>query len=914
MPRTRLWLPILLVALCLWALARPAAAQDIKYEKYKLNNGMTVILHEDHTLPIATVNIWYRVGAKDELPGRSGFAHLFEHLMFMGTQRVPGNDFDRLMEAGGGANNASTAFDRTNYFSDGPASLLPTLLWLDADRLEDLARTMDQDKLNKQRDVVRNEIRQQVENTPYGKAGEYIYRLMYPKGHPYHEAVYGTHEDLEAATVTNVKDFFATYYVPNNASLVVVGDFDSGKIKPLIASLFGSIARGGEVNHRTAAPLKLGTVLRTTMLDRVQLPMVKMVWHSPAGFAEGDAEMDLIAAVLSEGKNSRLYKRLVFDDKTAVDVSAHQDSAGLGSLFIVDVMAKPGVDLGVVEKAVDEELAKLIKDGPTKAELDQRKATIELGKLAQLQSVRTLADKLNEYEYHFGEPNSFKRDLDRYRNATTTGVQGWAHKVLDPNDRLVVRVLPEEPEHTASARDQRPQDWPPASFDPRSPETFTLKNGVQVMLWRKPELPLVATSLLFRGDGPLDTPDRAGLAGLAVQMTEEGAGDLDALQFAAALQALGATYHSGASQESASAGVTVLKRNYAKAMDLLADAVRRPRLKTEDWERIKGLHLEELRQQMDEPTIVASRVGVRTLFGDANSYGWPTDGTIGTVSKFNLDDAGKELGRIFRPEAATILVAGDITADEAKPILEKLFGDWKGSSPATAEQTDLSAPKHEGMRVVVVDRPEAVQTVIRFMMPGPKYKTDRRVDLRLLNTILGGSFTSRLNQNLREKHGYTYGAGSRFVMGPSAGYFVASSSVKADVTGAALKEFLSELKRTQAGDLSPDEAVKARETLRTELVQAFQGLGGLLGQAGELVANGVPFDTLGKDLARMQAAKAADLNTLAPAALPLDQSVLVLVGDKRLIMDQIKDLGLPTPVELTPEGEPVAKHGAATEK
>jgi predicted Zn-dependent peptidase len=882
-------------------------AQDIPYEKYTLDNGMTVILREDHALPVGAINLWYRVGAKDEQPGRSGFAHLFEHLMFMGTQRVPNGQFDAIMEAAGGANNASTSFDRTNYFSAGPASLIPTLLWLDADRLEDLGRTMDKEKLDRQRDVVRNEIRQQVENRPYGKAEEFVFRLMYPKGHPYHEAVYGTHEDLEAANVFNVKDFFATYYVPSNASLVVAGDFDSAKIKPLIASLFGTLLAGAPVNHRAAEPVKLDHVIRTTMIDKVQLPMIKMVWHSPAAFADGDAEMDLIGAVLSQGKNSRLYKKLVFEDKVAVEVSAHQDSAGLGSLFVIDIQANPDADLDKIEKTVDAELARLTGEGVQPAELEERKATIELGKLSSMQSVEAVADKLNEYQYVWGEPNSFKRDLDRYRSATPTKVQWWAKRILDPGARAIVRVVPEEPERAASARDSRPQDFAPKAFDPTPPQTFTLSSGVPVMLWRKPALPLVSVSAQFRGNGPLDEPARAGLAGLAAQMTEEGAGNLDALAFASALQSLGAAYNAGAGEESASASLTVLKRNFEAAAGLMSDALRRARNTTEDWDRVKRLHLEELRQDADEPTVVAARVGLRSLFGDSNPYAWPTEGTIKTVTGFALDDVKAEQKRVFDPSRLTLLIAGDVTVDEAKPILEKAFGDWKGSGGSPGPAPTLATPKSDGLRLVIVDRPEAVQTVIRFIMPAPTYQDAGRVPLRLLNTLFGGSFTSRLNQNLREAHGYTYGARSRFTMNPSAGYFIASANVKADVTGESLKEFFKEFGRLQTGDISPAETSKASETLRTDLVQSFQSTGGLLGAASEPIANSAPFSTLGADAAKMQTVKADELNSIAKSATSLDHAVLVLVGDKKLILEQIKDLKLPAPIELNPDGDPVTR-------
>jgi predicted Zn-dependent peptidase len=370
------------------------------------------------------------------------------------------------------------------------------------------------------------------------------------------------------------------------------------------------------------------------------------------------------------------------------------------------------------------------------------------------------------------------------------------------------------------------------------------------------------------------------------------------------LQTLGATYDAGANVESASAHMTVLKRNFDKASALLADAVRRPRMEAADWDRVKSLHLEELKQQDDEPTIVAARVGLRALFGDESPYGWSTDGTVQTVNTFTLDNVKSEQQAIFRPDAATVLIAGDISVEEARPILEKAFGDWKASGQGTNLASATAAPKQQGLRVLLVDRPDAVQTVIRYVLPGVTYKDDARVRLRMLNTLFGGGFTSRLNQNIREQHGYAYGAGSRFVMEPSAGYFIASASVKADVTGPALKEFIKEFGRLHDGDITDDEASKARETLRTDLVQAFQGLGGLLGAAGETVLNGVPFDTLGKDAAAMGNVKGADLNAAAKAGVRVDEGVLVLVGDKKLILDQIKDLGLPTPVEVGPDGAP----------
>ncbi len=887
-----------------------AAGQDIKVEKFTLDNGMTVILHEDHSVPIACINTWYRVGALDEPPGRTGFAHLFEHLMFMGTKRVPGNKFDVLMETGGGANNASTDLYRTNYFSWGPSKLLPTLLWLDADRLEDMGLNMTQEKLDKQRDVVRNELRQTVENAPYGKADVIMYQLMYPPDHPYHNEVIGTHEDLEAASVENVRDFFANFYVPNNASLVVAGDFDSAEIKPLVQRLFGTLQRGGDIKRRTPAPPHLDRVVRWSTIDKVQLPKITMAWHSPPAYTGGDAELSLGASVLAQGKTSRLYQRLVVQEKIAAEVSARQQSAAAGSLFTVEVMAKPDADLDRVEKLIDEEIAKLGKDGPTTAELDERRAQIELRLVSSVENLLGRADRLNEYEYFWGEPNSFQRDLERYRKIDGDAVKRWLSETLNPSARAIVRVYPENPQRPDSPRDKQPVELAAKAFTPPPPQTFTLSNGIPVEFWSRRELPLVAVTLLVKPGGAIDTPETAGVGSLAIEMLDEGAGDRDALQFSQAMQSLGATFRAGADTESITISLTTLRRNLDAAAALWTDAIRRPRFDAKDWERVKGLHIDDLEQAREEPNAIAANVGDRLLYGDRNPYAWPVDGTLKTVQPITLEQAKAAYASLVRPDRATLLVAGDLSMDEAKAMLEKSLGDWKAPpGGGVASTPDYSIPTTSGLRLAIVDRPEAVQTTVRFTMPGVKASDPRNVPLRLLNTVLGGSFTSRLNQNLREDKGYTYGARSRYAMEPSTGNFTAGAAVRADATGPSLKEFFVELKRTREGDLSDQESGKAKESMRYSLTQTFEGLRGLVGVATGLAASGQPFETIAQQFAAIDKATTADLNALAKTAIPLEQCVLVLVGDRKLILDQIKDLGLPAPQFYDADGNPVGEGG-----
>ncbi|MDO9280700.1 MAG: pitrilysin family protein [Pseudomonadota bacterium] len=428
--------------LLLLALQSSAAfAQDIPFERYDLPNGLQVILHEDHSLPQVVVDIWYQVGSKDESPGRSGFAHLFEHLMFMGTDRLPGSGFDQVMEAYGGSNNAWTMEDATNYFEVGPPNLLSTFLWMEADRMEALGKAMTQEKVDLQREVVRNERRQSYEDEPYGVAWLEVPTLLYPAGHPYAHTVIGSHEDLQAASLQDVKDFFATWYVPNNASLVVAGDFDSAAVKPLIEKYFGHIP-ARELPARpnpavVAAPQKTAPV---EVADQVQFPQVNLFWHTPAAYAEGDAELQLVASLLGEGESSRLYESLVVEG-LAQEVAVLQSPTQLGSTFIVSATAMEGVTPARLEAAILEELAALAAKAPGASEMARLKNQFEYGFLSSLESLLQRATQLNEYDAYTGSPDYLAKDLARFRGATAEGLSKATATYLKPDlaGRIVVR-------------------------------------------------------------------------------------------------------------------------------------------------------------------------------------------------------------------------------------------------------------------------------------------------------------------------------------------------------------------------------------------------------------------------------------------------------------------------------------------
>jgi predicted Zn-dependent peptidase len=438
---------------CLVALGlvvAPASADvSIPFTKSQLSNGMTVILSESHQVPMVVTNISYNVGSRFEVKGRTGFAHLFEHLMFMGTKRVPTKMFDLWMEGAGGWNNAWTSQDRTDYYDVGPPSSLPLLLWMEADRLKDLGPLMTLEKLNAQRDVVRNERRQTSENTPYGKVELRLPELLYPENHPYHHPVIGSHADLEAATVDDVKGFFAQNYDPANASLVVAGDFDPAIVKAQIERLFGALPSRGAPNDPGAPGFSdqsttLTSVVRETIQDDVELDKIIIAWQSPKHFAAGDAELDLLSAALANGKASRLYKALVYDQKIAQAVDAVQDSGYLGSRFEISVMARPGVSLDKIEAAVDKELDAIRKTPLSDDEMTRAKNLVETAFVMRLESVRERASLLNMYQAETRDPGFAQKDLDRYRAATKDSVKSTAVKYLPPTARVIIKVVPKK--------------------------------------------------------------------------------------------------------------------------------------------------------------------------------------------------------------------------------------------------------------------------------------------------------------------------------------------------------------------------------------------------------------------------------------------------------------------------------------
>ncbi|MEW6758157.1 MAG: pitrilysin family protein [Acidobacteriota bacterium] len=891
---------VICAALLLALVVPSLSAQDAPCETFALSNGLTVILHEDHRLPQATVNLWYGVGSKDEAPGRTGFAHLFEHLMFMGTERVPGNRFDVLMENGGGANNASTSNDRTNYYSWGPSSLLPTLLWLDADRMEGLGKAMTQEKLDLQRSVVRNERRQSYENAPYGRAYLAVPEALYPEGHPYRHPVIGSHEDLEAATLQDVKDFFATYYVPSNATLVVAGDFDPAAVRDLVTRLFGAVPAAPVPTRPTAPGPALRSEVRRLIPDQVEFPRLFLVWPSPAAYAEGDAPMDLAAAILGGGAASRLYRRLVLDERLAQEVNVYQESRRLNGEFTVDVTASQGADLERIKRAVLEEIDLLRREGPSEAEVKRAKAQIEARFLRRMESLQERADQFNAYQWAFGNPDSFRRDLRRWLDAPGPEVRTWCEKVLGEG-RLDLRVLPEGQTPDPAVLDAMPPPFPERAARLPVPVEMDLACGARLYVVPRPGTGLVSGALVAEGGDSLFPASQAGLASLTAALLTSGAGGRDAAAFADALDTLGASVEARSGWRDLTVTVEGLATRLGPTLDLFVDALLRPALADADFERERAQALDSVRARPENPQRVASLVARAAAFGRDDPRGRPSEGFEETLGALFPADVRSAHRCLLEPSRCRFVFAGDVEPSALKSELDRRLLAWE-ASPRTAPARP-PAPKPEG-RLILVDRPGAPQTFLLCLRPADPPPTDvDRAARACATTVLGGTFTSRLMQNIREKHGFSYGARSLLLEDGGQSRLLAYSAVQTGVTGKALVEFRREFDRLASGDVTPEETAKAARSLRFDLLSAAETAGGLAGTLSDLLSAGRPADSLPSASAALEALGPEAVNAAAQSGLfDWNSLTVVLVGDRAAVLPLLREAGLPEPELRDPEG------------
>ncbi len=897
------------------AWAQKIAPPQIPFQKYVLDNGLNLIVYEDHSLPIVAVNLWYHVGSKNERVGRTGFAHLFEHMMFQGSQHHDTDFFMALDAIGATDRNGTTNNDRTNYFENVPTNALEQVLWLEADRMGWLLPAMTQERLNNQIEVVKNERRQGVDNQPYGTVDERMYAALYPSHHPYSWDVIGHMEDLTAATKTDVEDFFKSYYGPNNCTLALAGDIKPEQAKALVQKYFGAIPAGPPVYRKDVWIPDLNQEVRLQMEDRVPLPRLYIAWHAPAAFQAEEPELEVLSNVLSSGKTSRLYKRLVYDLQIAQDVNTYLDTREIGSLFYVVATAKEGRTLEEIEPLVKEEIEKVRTTPPSTAEVDAARTEILANMVRGLQRVGGfggVSDRLAMYNTYTGDPGYTTKDFERYEKVTAKSVQATAKRWLHEG-RVLMSVTPYPTLKAADEvagldRSKKPVLGPEPGMVLPQLQRATLSNGLKVILAEVHKTPLVQVNLLVRGGWSADQKGRYGTASFAMRLQDEGTKTRTALQISDEAQGLGAQLNTGSSLDNCTVSLNALKARLDPSLDLFADVVLNPSFPTDEIERQRKQVLGNILQEKKRPVQMGLRILPGLLFTADHPYSQPLtgSGTEEVVRSLGQQDLTGFHSTWFKPNNATLVVVGDITLAEITPKLEKAFAGWRTGSVPAIQLPQVAQPK--AMTVYIVDKPDAAQSVLLGAHLAPPKNDPTDVPFEVLNSVLGGEFTSRINMNLREEKGYTYGASTFQFASRGQGLFVAFTQVRTDVTKESIAELMKELRDIRSTRLvTKAELQKAQDNLVMQLPGEFESLGEIAGLVNQLVTYELPENYLQNYPQTVRGTSIESLTQLAKQRVLPEQMVLVVVGDRKVVEPKVRELNL-GPIEfLDADGKPAAE-------
>ena len=912
------------------AYAQEAAAQDvaplqelvdevaIPYEEFQLDNGLTVIVHEDRKAPIVGVAVWYNVGSKDEPKGKSGFAHLFEHLMFNGSENAPNDYFQYLQEMGATDYNGTTNFDRTNYFQTVPTGALERALWLESDRMGYLLGAVTQEKLDNQRGVVQNEKRQ-GDNQPGGLVFYEIIKTLYPEGHPYDHTPIGSMADLDAASMEDVRGWFTDNYGPNNATLVLAGDISAAEARPLVEKYFGDIARGPVNDPAEAEVPQLQEDVRTVMQDQVAATSISKYWSVP-GITDRDlTALSVGANILGGLASSRLDKMLVRDEQLAVGVSAGNFAFQRVGILNLGATVKPGVDVETVEARLDEIIAEYIAQGPTEDEV-RRAATSNLaGTIRGLEQVGGFGGKavtLAQGEVLAGDPGFFERQLETLATLTLAEVQAamqkWMTKpsltlVLQPGERTgeyeeaasvegagteEADAAPEE--ITVTKERPAPEIAALTELDFPDVTETTLSNGITVYYAQRDAVPVTRVAISFDAGSAADPLDKRGLEGMTLGLMDEGTTSRTSQEIAEAKERLGAAISLGGGNDRSTFTLTSLSANLSPSLDLFTDIVRNPAFDTGELERVRAQTITGIQSSLKSPAGIASFVATPLIYGADNPYGGSA--TVESVSSITRDDLVEFKQTWLRPDNADIFVVSDMALAEVMPGLEAAFGNWQApSTPKGTKAFENLASAPESARVVLVNRPNSPQSyIIGGQITEASGKDPSIVDLYNANNAIGGNFLARLNMNLRETKGWSYGVrGYPSVNENAVAYFV-QAPVQADRTGDALAEMIREV-----GEFVTTNGVTEEELNRIvtaeirELPGQYETSGAVLGamQGNVLYERPMNYQETLADKYRAQTRESLD--AAARAAIDPDSFTWVIVGDAEKVAPQLESLGLP---------------------
>jgi zinc protease len=908
---------------CAAAVAQTHKMPEIKFEKYTLPNGLTVITHEDHRLPLVSVDLWYHVGPLNERPGRTGFAHLFEHMMFEGSEHVGEKAHIKYVQSAGATDvNGTTDFDRTNYFETMPSNQLELALWLESDRMGFLMEGLDRVKLTNQRDVVRNE-RRQGEGRPYDVADERVFHLLFPREHPYYGSVIGSHADIESARIADVREFHQQFYTPNNASIAIAGDFDPQQLKALLTRYFGPIPEGPKVEPVQVQTPPITSQKRDTVTDTVQLPRVTIAWLTPPLYTPDAYSVGAAMFALGGAKASRLDQVLVYKTQTAQSVTCESSAYKLTGMTNCDITAKPGVKLEDLEATFWKEVERLQQEGPTAEEVEASKAltlTQKISGLQRLGGFGGIADTLDQYNQYTGDPGFLPRDLAMAEAVSVPSTKAAAVKYFTKDSAVVVycvpgkKVLddvPRSPENTdADVKITNPytpefektEDWrkdkpaagPATTIHLPVPTEFSLDNGLKVLLVEQHALPVLTAELVSRAGSENSQPGKGGLATLTSEIMSDGTQSRSLEKLAQDQERIGTRIASNAGMDSGSVSMSVLTSHAQDGLELLADVAEHPAFRSEDFERRRKQRLVRLAQETDNVQSMGLRVGPRLLFGD-QPYGMSSSGTVESIKAITPADISGFYADHYGPNDSVLVMAGDVTRTDAEKLAKQYFGTWTsrtGGAPSIP-----AAPAPPTTHIVIVDKPGAPQTALFAFGLGVPQSSPDADTINVMNYTLGASFASRINMNLREVHGYTYGARSAFQEYREGGGFYAGGLVRTDVTAAAAKELMSEIKNFPDKPSTGEELTAAKEASIRSLPGRFETNMAIADAMTSLFVYNRPLDYYAKLPAKYEAVTQDDVARIAKTYLHPDQLIIITAGDRSKIEPGLKDAGL-GPVEV----------------
>ncbi len=903
-------------AIILAALAPAANSQstsfpniDIPYKKFVLENGLRLLVHEDHKAPIVAVNVWYHVGSKNEKPGKSGFAHLFEHLMFNGSENY-NKDYFKLMESIGATDlNGTTNEDRTNYFQNIPVSALDQVLWLESDRMGHLLGVIDSARLDEQRGVVQNEKRQ-GENQPYAISWELTQKSTYPVGHPYSWTVIGSMEDLNAASLDDVKEWFKTYYGPNNAVLVIAGDIDAQTVLQKVKKYFADIPPSKPISKHLEWIAKMTGKHRQVAQDRVPQSRIQKTWNvSPWGTKDA-VLLDLLTSILTSGKTSRLYKRLRYDEELVNNVSSFLDDRQISSQFYIQADAKPGIELAKVESVINEELKKILKAGVTQEELTRVKTQYFANFVKGMERIGGFGGKsdiLAQNEVYGGSGDYYKTIHKWIKEATPADIKRVANEWLtDGEYALEIHPYPEMNANLSDRADRTtlPPLAPTAAVKFPEVQEFTLSNGLKVLFAQRSSVPVINMNLIMDAGYAADQSAKPGTARLAMNMLREGTKTRNSMQISDEILNLGISLGTYSSLDNSNITMNALKSNFDKSLDLFADVLLNPVFPEKDLARLKKEQLLSIKQEQSQPFGMALRMLPKLIYGEGHAYSNPFSGsgTEESVASITKADVVKFHQTWLAPNSSTLIVVGDITAAELKNKLEAKLAGWKQKQVPVKNIGNAKVPDKK--MVFVIDKPDALQSILMVGQLAPTGQSNDWVNMDMMNRILGGEFTSRINMNLREDKHWSYGAGSVLLDTKGQSMFVGYAPVQTDKSAESAIEMKKEIENFIATKpATQEEFSKVQSNAVMQLPGGWETNGAVVAALEEQVKYNRGNDYWPNYANKIKNLSLKDIQSAATKVIQPGQMTWLIVGDRKKIEKSIRDLNLGEVHFITTEGK-----------